>query len=62
MPYKIKGKEVWHFKHGKWSIKQVAKSHANAIKTVHLLQGFEHGWYPDRSKNCRVVKNMLGGK
>jgi hypothetical protein len=44
MPYKIKGKEVWHKKHGRWSIKQVAKTHANAVKTVHLLQAFEYGW------------------
>ena len=43
MPYKIAGKKVMHFKNGKWSVKQVAKSHANAIKTVALLQGLEHG-------------------
>lgn len=59
MPYKIKGKEVWHKKGNKWLLKQTATSHAKAIKTVHLLQGLEHGWKPDwSSKNC-VVKNIL---
>jgi len=32
-----------HFKNGKWSVKQVAKSHENAMKAMALLQGLEHG-------------------
>lgn len=59
MPYKIKGKEVWHFKNNKWSLKQTAKSHDNAVKTVHLLQGMEHGWQPDNiGKNC-IEENKM---
>jgi Zn/Cd-binding protein ZinT len=62
MPYKIKGKEVLHFKNGKWILKQTAHSHQKAINTVKLLQGLEHGWHPDKSKNCKIIKNILGGK
>ena len=43
MPYKIKGKQVLHFKAGKWSVKQTATTHAKAIATIKLLQGIEHG-------------------
>lgn len=50
MPYKVVGKKVMHNITGKWTVKQVAKSHLNAIKTVHLLQGIEHGWKPKRRK------------
>ena len=43
MPYKIEGNKVLHFKDGKWSVKQVCKSHANAVKALRLLQAVEHG-------------------
>jgi hypothetical protein len=44
MPYKVKGKLVYHKKHGKWSIKQHTCSNANAKKAVRLLRAIEHGW------------------
>ena len=50
MPYKVLGKNVLHKKGNKWSIKQTAKSHDNAIKAMHLLQGIEHGWKPGKRK------------
>jgi hypothetical protein len=53
MPYKVKGKQVLHFKHGKWSIKQTAHSHDNAIKTMHLLYGIESGWKPTGDKTSK---------
>lgn len=43
MPYKLKGKEVWHKKNGKWSLKQTATSVKKAEATIRLLQGIEHG-------------------
>lgn len=43
MPYKIEGKKVMHKKEGKWSVKQTATSRENAVKTVNLLRGIEHG-------------------
>lgn len=46
MPYKIIGNAVYHFKNGKWSVKQRASSHANAVAAMKLLQGIEHGWKP----------------
>lgn len=43
MPYEVKGKEVLHKIDGHWAVKQVAKSHENAVKAVRLLEGIEHG-------------------
>jgi len=43
MPYKIKGKKIYHLKGGKWSVKQTCSSHANAVKALGLLQGLESG-------------------
>jgi hypothetical protein len=43
MPYKVIGKRVYHLKGGRWGLKQTAKSHANAIRTVRLLYGLKHG-------------------
>ena len=43
MPYKIVGKNLMHYKNGKWSVKQHCTSHANAVKAMRLLQGLEHG-------------------
>ena len=46
MPYKREGRKILHKKHGKWSVKQTAKSIKNAKSTIRLLQGLEHGWKP----------------
>lgn len=43
MPYKLKGRVIYHKKAGKWSIKQRAKSVASAKRALALLQGLEHG-------------------
>jgi hypothetical protein len=43
MPYKVKGKIVWHKVGGKWKIKQKATSHLKALATVRLLHGIKHG-------------------
>jgi hypothetical protein len=48
MPYKIIGRKVYHKKKGKWILKQTARSHAYAIRTVKLLQGIEHGMRPKK--------------
>ena len=50
MPYKVKGKAVYHLKGGKWSVKQQCTSHENAVKAMNLLQGVEHGWKPTGGK------------
>ncbi len=43
MPYKVVGRNVYHKKGGKWSVKARAKSHRNAVKMVGLLhmRGYE---------------------
>jgi hypothetical protein len=41
MPYKREGNKVLHFKDGKWSVKQVCKSAANAVATIRLLYAKE---------------------
>lgn len=43
MPYKVEGNNLMHFKNGKWSVKQRATSHENAVKAMRLLEGLEHG-------------------
>ena len=43
MPYKISGNKIMHQKGGKWSVKQTATSHENAVKALGLLQGLEKG-------------------
>jgi hypothetical protein len=50
MPYKVVGKNVMHFKGGKWSVKQMAGSVGNAWKAIRLLNAVEHGWKPTRGK------------
>jgi hypothetical protein len=50
MPYKRKGKVIYHLKGGHWSIKQRATSIANAKSAMKLLQGVEHGWKPTGKK------------
>ena len=37
MPYKRIGREIWHKKNGRWSIKQVCKSADNAKRALKLL-------------------------
>ena len=46
MPYKREGKQVLHFKNGKWSIKQTCKNAAAANKAIKLLNAVEHGYHP----------------
>lgn len=43
MPYKVVGKNVMHYKGGKWTVKQHCSSVANAKGAIRLLQGLEHG-------------------
>jgi len=52
MPYKRKGKVVYHYKGGKWRIKQVCKSEAAAKAAIRLLYGIEYGMVP-RSRKKR---------
>lgn len=56
MPYKVIGNKVYHKKGGTWSVKQTAKSHANALAAMHLLQGVEHGWKP--TGKARTAKRV----
>jgi len=51
MPYKIVGRTIYHKKGGKWSIKQKAKSVANAKAAMRLLHGIEHGMKPRKRKS-----------
>ncbi len=41
MPYKREGNKVLHLKGGKWSVKQVCKSAANAAAAIRLLYAKE---------------------
>jgi len=41
MPYKRKGKIVYHKKYGKWKIKQRAKSIKNAKIIIRILKTLE---------------------
>jgi hypothetical protein len=50
MPYKVLGKKVYHYKGGKWSLKQTARSHDKAMAAMHLLYAVEHGWKPTGKK------------
>jgi len=50
MPYKRKGKVVYHKKGGKWKVKQTATSVAKAKRAINLLRGVEHGWKPTGRK------------
>ena len=67
MPYKIKGKQLLHFKQGHWSVKQTATSHDNAVKAMRLLEGIEHGWSPTGDRVSRnfgtgeMIDGTLGG-
>ena len=50
MPYKRKGKVIYHKKGNHWTVKQTASSIENAKKALRLLQGVEHGWKPTGKK------------
>ena len=50
MPYKVVGNKVLHNINGQWTIKQTASSHTKALRTVHLLQGIDHGWKPTNKR------------
>ncbi len=43
MPYKAIGSVIYHFKNGKWSVKQHCGSSKAAKRAIRLLQGIEHG-------------------
>ena len=43
MPYKLRGKTIYHKKGGKWIKKQTAKSVTNAKRAMKLLYGLESG-------------------
>ena len=60
MPYKIIGNTVYHMKDGKWSVKQHATSHANAVEAMRLLNAVEHGWKPTgkTARSGRTAKKI----
>ena len=62
MPYKRKGKKIYHKKNGKWSVKQTAGSVENAKKTLGLLYGLESGSIKksDVGKTRRKVRGRKG--
>ena len=43
MPYKRKGKTIYHYKNGKWTVKQTCDSVENAKAAMRLLYGLESG-------------------
>lgn len=43
MPYKCEGNNLYHYKNGKWSIKQKCSSPENCKKAMGLLYGIEKG-------------------
>jgi hypothetical protein len=43
MPYRRKGKVIYHRKAGSWKVKQRCSSVLNAIKAMRLLRGLEAG-------------------
>lgn len=48
VPYKVKGKVVWHKKGGKWSVKQRCRSHRAAVGAVKLLHSKGYGTESER--------------
>jgi hypothetical protein len=49
VPYKTVGNKVYHFKNGRWSVKQVTGSKGNAKKALRLLNAVEYGgWKPTK--------------
>ena len=56
IPYKTIGVKVYHFKNGKWSVKQTCSSPANAKKAANFLRGLEHGMVPKKKKAKKRAK------
>ena len=50
MPYRRKGRVIYHKVGGEWKVKQTCESVAAAKKAFRLLQGIAHGWRPTRRK------------
>jgi len=50
MPYKRKGKVIYHYKKRKWSIKQRCRTIPNAKKAIKFLRGLSHGMKPMKRK------------
>lgn len=48
MPTRVRGKNVEHYKNGKWSVKQHCSSHENAVKAKRAIDASEHGWKPTK--------------
>lgn len=53
MPYRRRGRKIYHKKRGRWKIKQTASSISKAKSTINLLRGVEHGWKPTGKKKKR---------
>ncbi len=56
MPYRVdpkNPKNVQHYKNGRWSLKQTAKSAAAAKRTVKLLYGIKGGMKPKSQKKTK---------
>jgi len=56
IPYKIIGSKIYHFKNGKWSVKQTCSNPANAKKAVNFLRGLEHGMVPKKKVKKKAKK------
>lgn len=50
MPYRRKGRKVYHKKGGKWKVKQTCRSVSAAKRAINLLRGVAHGWKPTGKK------------
>ena len=60
MPYRREGKKIYSKAGGKWHLKQVATSIANAKKALKLLYGIESGnWTPTNARSSDVQAGRL---
>jgi len=50
MPYKVVDNIVYHFVNGKWEVKQVCRSHNNAVEAVQLLHMKGYGTHEKKKK------------
>jgi len=57
IPYKTIGSKIYHFKNGKWSVKQTCSSPANAKKAMNFLRGLEHGMVPKKKAKKKLKRN-----
>jgi hypothetical protein len=53
VPFKVVGNVVYHFKNGKWSVKQVCANHNNAVEAVGLLHAKGYGSQEKKKKKRR---------